>query len=76
MWFSSDDTQADASMTYICCSQENPGHPSEAKLRQQEEHFIAGFENYGHQLSLEIFLVTYSFLKQVDELSKHSHMAT
>lgn len=55
MWFSSDDTQADASMTYICCSQENPRHPSEAKLQQQEEHFIAGFENYGHQLSGNIF---------------------
>lgn len=55
MWFSSDDTQADASMTYICCSQENPGHPSQAKLQQQEEHLIAGFENYGHQLSGDIF---------------------
>jgi len=50
MWFSSDDTQADAPMTYICCSQENPRHTSRAKLQQQQGHFIDGFENYGHQL--------------------------
>lgn len=72
MWSSSDDTQADASMTCICCSQRKT-----LGTHQRPSVSNKGILELGLRIRvtncLGIFWVTYVFLKQVGEFSKHNN---